>query len=123
MKKSLIALAMLMAIPVAAMAFGGPGPGMRGGPNVEYMASVLDLTPDQQAKVKALFEEKAKQRAEMRAVMQAETQAKMQEILTKDQFAKMTELRQFRHGGQGAGMGGRGPGMGGCNGTGPRGAQ
>ena len=126
MKKTLIALAALIAIPLAAssaLAFGGPGHGMRGGPNPEYMARVLDLTPEQQDKVKALFAEKAKQRNEMRAAMQAEMQAKMQGILTKEQFAKMGELRQFRQGGPAAGMGaGRGPGLGGnCPGNGPRG--
>ena len=123
MKKTLIALAMLIAIPAipAAMAFGGPGQGMRGGPNPEYMARVLDLTPEQQGKVKALFEEKAQQRTQMRATMQADMQAKMQAILTPEQYAKMAELRQFRNGGQGAGMGGRGAGMGGCDGSGPRG--
>ena len=116
MKKTLIALAMLLAIPAIPVAMagmgGGPGQGMRGGPNVEYMARTLDLTPEQQDKMKALFAEKAKQRVEMRATMQADMQARMKTILTKEQFAKMTELRQLRHGGQGAGMGGRGSGMG-----------
>lgn len=127
MKKTLIALATLIVIPVAAssaMAFGfGPGQGMRGGPNPEYMARVLDLTPEQQTKVKALFAEHAQKRTEMRAAMQADMQSKMQEILTKEQYAKMTDLRQARMGGQGQaaapGWGGRGAGMG-CNGMGPR---
>ena len=129
MKKTLIALAMLIAIPAvpSAMAGFGPGQGMRGGPNVEYMAVALDLTPEQQDKIKALFAERVKQRAEMRAAMQAEMQSKMQNILTKEQYAKMTELRQARMAGQGPamgpGMGGRGQGrgMGGnCTGFGPR---
>ncbi|TCJ19762.1 periplasmic heavy metal sensor [Parasulfuritortus cantonensis] len=132
MKKTLIALAILLAIPTAgALAYGpgqgqGPGYGMRGGPNVEYMARVLDLTPEQQEKMKVLFAEKAKQRAEMRAAMQADMQAKMQSILTKEQYAKMADLRQLRQGGPGAGMGpgmgGRGAGMGpGAAGGCPRG--
>lgn len=128
MKKTLIALAMLFAIPAipSAMAFGpGPGQGMRGGPNVEYMARVLDLTPEQQDKMKTLFAEKAQQRTEMRATMRADMQARMQGILTEAQFAKMTELRQLRQGGPGAGMGpgmGRGRGMGpGPDGNCPRG--
>jgi Spy/CpxP family protein refolding chaperone len=128
MKKTLIVLAMLLAIP-SAMAF-GPGPGMRGGgPNPEYMARVLDLTPEQQNKVKALFAEHAQQRDQMRAAMQADMQAKMQGVLTKEQYAKMTELRQMRMAGQGAamgpgmagGMGGRG--MGGGPGNCPRGMR
>lgn len=126
MKKTLIALATLIAIPLAvpsAMAFGGPGSGMRGGPNLEYMARSLDLTPEQQEKVRALFAEKAKQRNEMRAAMRADMQAGIQGILTKEQFAKMTELRQARGNGlgMGPGAGGRGPGKAGnCIGMGPR---
>lgn len=125
MKKTLIALATMLAVTAsipAAMAQPGfgPGAGMRGGPNVEYMARVLDLTPDQQAKMKALFDEQAQRRAQMRAAMQAEMQTKLQSILTKEQYAKMTELRQLRQQsrgmGMGPGMGGRGPG---CPGVGP----
>ncbi|MDD5366069.1 MAG: periplasmic heavy metal sensor [Gallionellaceae bacterium] len=127
MKKTLIALAMLIAIPAIPVAMAGmgagPGQGMRGGPNVEYMARTLDLTPEQQDKMKALFAEKAKQRAEMRATMQADMQSRMQGILTKEQFAKMTELRQLRHGGQGTRGPGMGPGMAGCDGSGPRGMK
>lgn len=127
MKKTLIALAMLLAIP-SAMAF-GPGYGMGprgGGPNPEYMARVLDLTPEQQDKMKALFAEHAQKRAEMRTAMQADMQAKMQSILTKEQYAKMTELRQLRQGGgpgagMGPGMGGRGMGPGAGPGDCPRG--
>ena len=133
MKKTLIALAALIAIPLAvpsAMAGFGPGQGMRGGPNAEFMARALDLTPEQQDKVKALFAEHAKKRGEMRAAMQAEMQTKMQGILTKEQYTKMSDLRQYRMGGPGGamgpGMGGRGQGMGpgmGCDGFGPRGGR
>lgn len=112
MKKTLIALATLIAIPLAAssalaMPGQGMGQGMRGGPNVEYMARVLDLTPEQQEKVKALFAEQARKRAEQRAAMQAETQAGMKEILTEAQFAKMNDLRGLRRGDRamGSGMG------------------
>ncbi|MDD3530717.1 MAG: hypothetical protein PHS77_12655 [Gallionellaceae bacterium] len=110
MKKTLITLATLIAVPLAASsALAMPGQGMRSGPNVEYMARVLDLTPEQQDKVKAMFAEQARKRAEqraaMRATMQADTQAGMQEILTAEQFAKMNDLRQLRRGGTGPGMG------------------
>jgi Spy/CpxP family protein refolding chaperone len=132
MKKTLIALATLLAVTAsipAAMAqpgYGaGPGSGMRGGPNVEYMATVLDLTPEQQAKMKALYTEQAERRAQMRAAMQAEMQTKLQGILTKDQYAKMQELRKLRMDSRGAGMGpgagGRGQGRGiGCPGFAPQ---
>lgn len=130
MKKTLIALALLAVIPTVAIAgFGmGPGHGMRGGPNPEFMARVLDLTPEQQDKMKALWAEQAKKRDEMRAAMQADMQAKMQTILSKEQYAKLNDLRQMRGGGPGKGPGtgpgaaaGMGPGAGGCAGMGPRG--
>jgi hypothetical protein len=131
MKKTLIALAILAVIPaVASAGFGmGPGHGMRGGPNPEFMARVLDLTPDQKDKMQALWAEHAKKRDEMRAAMQAEMQTKMQAILSKEQYAKLTELRQLRGGGPGMAQGGgpgmgqgggMGPGRGGCTGMGPR---
>ncbi len=125
MKKTLITLAILAVIPTAAIAgFGmGGGPGMRGGPNPDFMARVLDLTPEQRGKMETLWAEHAKKRDEMRAAMQADMQTKMQSILTKEQYAKMTELRQMRGAGPGMGPGaGRGPGMGrgGCTGMGPR---
>jgi len=124
MKKTVIALSTLLALSgsiPAAMAQPGFGPGMRGGPNSEYMALVLDLTPDQQAKLKTLYAEQAERRAKMRATMQAEMQSKLQGILTKEQYAKMTELRKLR---KGPGARGRGPGKGhhhghGCAGWGP----
>lgn len=127
MKKTLITLAVLAIIPAAALAgFGGggmgPGAGMRGGPNPEFMARVLDLTPEQKDKLQALWTEHAKKRDETRAAMQADMQSKMQSILTKEQYAKMTDLRQMRGGGPGMGLGaGMGPGRGGCMGMGPRG--
>ncbi len=134
MKRTLIALATLIAMPIAASTAiagfgpGGMGPSMRGGPNPEYMARVLDLTTEQQEKLKVLWADHAKQRDEMRAAMQSQMQTKMQAILTKEQYDKMAELRQYRKGGRGQGMGpGAGPGMGvgmgsGCTGMGPRGA-
>jgi Spy/CpxP family protein refolding chaperone len=127
MKKTLIALATMIIIPSAAIA--GFGPGGMGfgprGPNAEYMARVLDLTPEQQEKMKTLWAEQAKKRDEMRAAMQAEMQSKMQAILTKEQFAKMTDLRQMRMAGRGQGMMGQGmgPNGAGCMGMGPRGAK
>jgi len=58
----------------------------------------------------------------MRAAMQTDMQNKMQSILTKEQYAKMTDLRQMRGGGPGMGPGaGMGPGRGGCMGMGQRG--
>lgn len=95
MKKTLIALATVATITLAAsaaMAEFGPGEGMmRGGPNIERMARMLDLTPAQQEQVKALFAEQMKEHEAMRAQMQQ----KMQSILTKDQIAKMDDMRKF----------------------------
>ena len=119
MKKTLIALAMLIAVPTAMAGFGGgpngDGPGKMHGPNVERMAVMLDLTAEQQDKVKELFAEQAKKRDETRMAMRAEMQGKMQAILTPAQYEKMTKLRGER----GAGMGGRGM-RGACDGSGPR---
>ncbi len=126
MNKTLIALATLVIIPTAAIAgFGyhGGGPGGHGGPNVERMARILDLTPEQQEQLKTLRAEQAKKRDEMRTAMQTEMQAKMQTILTKEQYAKMADLRDMRFNKGDRPMGGRGmgPGMGaGCDGMGPR---
>lgn len=120
MKKTLIALAMLVAVPTAMAGFGPgwdgtAGPGRAQGPNVERMAVMLDLTTEQQDKVKALFAEQAKKRDETRATMRTEMQGKMQAILTPAQYEKMTKLRSER----GTGMGGRGM-RGACDGSGPR---
>lgn len=127
MKKTLIALATTVAlaasIPAAMAQPGyGPGYGTRGGPDGEYMAKVLDLTPEQQAKMKTLFEEQAKKREQMRAEMRTEMQGKLQGILTKEQYNKMVELRELRMRHRHAmGPGGRGPGWepGNCPGMGP----
>lgn len=124
MKKSLIALAALGAVSaslaVALPAMAQPGFGYGHGPNPEYMARVLDLTPEQQAKVKALFDEQVQRRAQLRTTMRTEMQTKLQGILTKEQYAKMQDLRQLRwesRQAMGPGRGGRGPGNG--PGTGP----
>jgi Spy/CpxP family protein refolding chaperone len=123
MKKTLIALATMATLAIAAplaLAQFGPGQqGMRGGPNIEMMARMLDLTPEQQGKMKTLFAEQAKQREAMREAMRTDMQNKMQAILTKDQYAKMQDLRKFRDENRGPGMrGGMGGGMGGCPGQG-----
>jgi hypothetical protein len=69
--------------------------------------------------MKALRAEQAKKRDEMRAAMQTEMQAKMQTILTKEQYAKMAQLRDMRFNKGDRPMGGRGMGAG-CDGKGPR---
>ncbi len=123
MNKTLIALAALVIIPTAAIAGFGHHGGDRGGPNIERMARILDLTTEQQEQLKTLRAEQTKKRDEMRAAMQTEMQAKMQTILTKEQFAKMADLRDMRFNKGDRPMGGRGmgPGMGaGCDGMGPR---
>ncbi len=97
MKKTLIALALLVAVPSAMAGFGpnsdGSGPGKMRGPNVERMAVMLDMSPEQQAQVKALFAEQAQKRQETRAAMRAEMQEKMNAILTPEQVEKMGKLR------------------------------
>jgi len=125
MKKSLIAIALMLSIPAVALAgFGmGPGHGRHGG-NPEMMARMLDLTPEQQDKMQALWAEQARKRDEMRSAMQAEIQTKLQSILSKEQYAKMQDLRSYRQAQRGQGVpasGMRGAGMRG--GQGPCAAQ
>ncbi|MGH7951390.1 MAG: Spy/CpxP family protein refolding chaperone, partial [Limisphaerales bacterium] len=97
-------------------AWGPPGGHrMRGGPT-EMMAKELNLTDDQKAKVKAVFDDQMKQmrdlrldtslstedkRAKMKTIRE-DTNAKLKDILTADQFTKwqtmMHQMRERRHG-------------------------
>ena len=125
MKKTLFALATMLAIPLAmADAPTTPPPGFGGpGPNIERMARILDLTPEQQEKLKAVQAEQQQARDAMRA----QHQARIKEVLTAQQYEKWSDLRAMRQehraqrmAGMGGGMRGMG-GMGGCDGTGPHG--
>jgi Spy/CpxP family protein refolding chaperone len=88
---------------------------------MEMMTKQLELTTDQQAKVKALFEQEGKEMREARAKADEMTveqrrekmmarresmDAKLKEILTPEQFQKLKEHRQNR--GEGKGKKGEG---------------
>ncbi|MEW6677800.1 MAG: Spy/CpxP family protein refolding chaperone [Pseudomonadota bacterium] len=112
-KKSLIALAAVVAVGAGmSTAIARPGAGPDEGARVEFMAKKLQLTPDQQAQMKTLFEEQRQLREQMRATMQD----RMKNILTQEQFAKLEDMREQRMERMERNRGNdRGPGMGrGC---------
>jgi periplasmic protein CpxP/Spy len=102
-----IALGGLLACGTPAMAQdakqGGKRPTLQ--QRVDKMAEELKLTDEQKTKVKALFEDEAKKRQELRDVPQdqrrekakalaEDTTKKMKEILKPDQFEKWEKMRQ-----------------------------
>lgn len=89
MNKTLIALTLAAIIPAAAYAAGNkPGEHSRG-PHIERLAERLELSEEQQAKMRTLFEEQRAQREAMRAQMRG----KMAEVLSPEQLAKMDAMR------------------------------
>jgi periplasmic protein CpxP/Spy len=58
----------------------------------KHMKKDLNLTPEQQAKLKALREENKGKQVKDKAA----TQAKIQEILTPEQIAKMEEIKKLK---------------------------
>jgi periplasmic protein CpxP/Spy len=105
---------------------GPPGGGMKGrGPSLERITKALDLTADQQPKVKAVLDDQMQKmrdlhndpdfsslsqddrRAKMKTIRD-ETNAKLKDILTPDQFAKWQNMGPMgsRRNGGGGGKGG-----------------
>ena len=104
---------------------GGPGKqGVRGGGFGDRLIKDLNLTPDQQAKVKPILEDtrsKMKalhedssltpdQRREKAKEIREANRAKLKEVLTPEQQQKLDQLRAERHGGPGAPSAPEGPG-------------
>ena len=89
MKKTFIALTLAAIIPAAAYAASYERGEHARGPHVERLAERLELSAEQQEKVRTLFEEQQAQREAMRAQMRG----KMAEVLTPDQLAKMDAMR------------------------------
>jgi Spy/CpxP family protein refolding chaperone len=94
--------------PAGAPPAGQRPPMMRGGPNVDQLAKMLDLTDDQKAKVKPIFEARDKKIADLRGdtnlsqedrrtkmqSIREETTAQMKAILTPEQFDKYLKMTQ-----------------------------
>ncbi len=85
---------------------GGPGPGGGGrrGPNLARLVSELNLTPDQQTKMKAIMD---KARSE-REALEKKTRTAVEKILTADQKKKLAAAMARPPQGGPGGMGGPG---------------
>jgi Spy/CpxP family protein refolding chaperone len=98
MKKIIIALALGAVIPLSAYAAGPMAASgeQRSEARMERMAENLDLSDEQRAKMKSLFEQHKEQRKAMREQMRAQ----MGEILDDKQMEKMKDMREGRREGR-----------------------
>lgn len=92
MKKTIIALALAAAIPPAVLAASDHRGHRHGGPDVARLAETLDLSAEQQDRVRALFEAHRAEREALREKMRTG----MAEVLTAEQQAKLDALREER---------------------------
>ncbi|AEG02081.1 Spy/CpxP family protein refolding chaperone [Methylomonas methanica] len=96
MNKKIITIALALALPLTVAAFpGGHDGDFKGhkGDRVEHLAKKLDLSAEQKAQVKQVFDE---QHAKREALRQ-EADQRMQTILTPEQMATFEELKKQRH--------------------------
>ena len=94
MNKTLIAVALSLAIP-AAVAAGMGNPGQGGpprGPNLERMTETLGLSEEQRAEMEIVLQAQREERQALRE----ETRTSIRAILTPEQQATMDEMRQAR---------------------------
>ena len=89
MNKLLIGLALILTIPLTAIAGENPHP-WKGHKSAEWLTKGLDLNTEQQAKVAAIFEQQ-KQKSKL---LHDETRDQIQQILTPEQRTKMETLRK-----------------------------
>lgn len=97
----LTALSLLAALPLQADDAMGDKHPMMMEKKLEKMTKELDLTPDQQARVKAVLEEqKPKMQAlhEQKKKLAEETHQRIESVLTEEQKAKFAEMKRERHG-------------------------
>lgn len=88
MKKTLIALTLMMSIPFAALAAEAPkADAAKDCKKSAHLTKDLGLNADQQAKVDAAFADNESKRK----ALHDELAAKLKEILTPEQYAKMKE--------------------------------
>ena len=94
MNKTLIAVALSLAIPTA-IAAGLAAAGEYGpprGPKLERMTQVLGLSDEQRTQIESVFETQG----EKRQALREETRTLIRAILDEEQQAKMAEMRQSR---------------------------
>ena len=86
----------------------GGGRGMRGGPNVDRIATELNLTDDQKAKVKPILDAERQKMSDLRAdtslsredrmakmrTIREDTAKQMKDVLTPEQFDKYQQMFQ-----------------------------
>ncbi len=94
MNRTLIAVALSLAIPAAVAAgMGNPGHGgPHRGPNLERMTETLGLSEEQQAQMEIVIQTQQ----EKRQALREETRTSIRAILTPEQEATMDEMRQAR---------------------------
>lgn len=94
MNKTILALALALALPLTAAAFPGdePGPDGHHGRRIERLTKELNLTAEQKTKVEALFKE---QHEKFKAIRD-ETKTRLGTILSPEQMAKMEEMKKQR---------------------------
>lgn len=92
MNKSILTLALVLTLPLTAMAFpgGDQGPEGRHGQRIERLTKELNLTDEQKTKVEAVFKE---QHEKFKAVHE-ETKSKLSTVLSPEQMTKMDELKK-----------------------------
>jgi len=94
MNKTLIAVALSLAIPTAfAAGLGAVGEyGPPRGPNLERMTQTLGLSDEQRTEMESVLQTQA----EKRQALREETRTLIRAILDEEQSAKMDEMRQHR---------------------------
>jgi Spy/CpxP family protein refolding chaperone len=120
-------LATSAAVPGLLAQGGRRGPGPDPAKMLETMSERLDLTPDQEEKIKTIFEEQAEKMREMRdsgkqgnersamfekmTKIREESDKKIAEVLTPEQLDEYKKMQEERRGPMGGGRGpaGRGP--------------
>lgn len=92
MNKTILTLALILTLPLTAMAFpgGDQGPEGRHGKRIERLTKELNLTGEQKTKVEAIFQE---QHEKFKAIHE-ETQTKLSTVLSPEQITKMEELKK-----------------------------
>jgi periplasmic protein CpxP/Spy len=96
MKSKIAAIALVFILPLTVYAYtGGDTADSKAycAKKVERMTKMLDLNPEQQAKLKAVYEE---QKSKYDA-LHAESRKQMETFLTKEQLAKMDAMKENHH--------------------------